>query len=119
MGMGLTFITTKITNPKDITKNFSRKFLVDSGLVFSVVDTKILNKLKVKPTQTRKITLVNGETMRKKISELVFEFMGERATSPVIFGNEGIFTLGSVTLETFGFIVDPINRRLRRLPMLL
>ncbi|MEA3356977.1 MAG: hypothetical protein U9Q67_00895 [Patescibacteria group bacterium] len=117
--MGLTFITTKIINPQKPAKTFSRKFLVDSGIRYSVVDQKILKKIGVKSTKTLQFTLPNGETMNKKVGELIFQMKKDRATSPVIFGNDGIFTLGSVTLETFGFIVDPINRQLRRLPMLI
>jgi clan AA aspartic protease len=117
--MALTFITIKLISPKDPKKTFSRKFLVDSGAVYSVVDTDILEDLGIKGTRTRKFTLANGQTIEKSVGEVIFEYRGEKITSPVVFGNKGIFLLGAVTLETFGLILDPINRKLRQLPMLI
>jgi hypothetical protein len=39
---------------------------------------------------------------------------------PVIFGEKGDSTLlGTVSLETLGFILDPIKRVLRSLPIVL
>jgi len=117
--MGLTFITTKVLNPQKPKKSFSRKFLVDSGAVYSVVDKAVLKKLGIKPTMTREFILANGQTIEKKVGEATFGINNERATSPVVFGDEGIFLLGAVTLETFGYVLDPINRKLRGLPMLI
>lgn len=117
--MALTFITIKILNPVDTKKSFSRKFLVDSGAVYSVVDLDILKKLELVGTRTMEFELANGQTIKKKVGEASFEYKGQRVTSPVVFGDKGVFLLGAVTLETFGLILDPINRKLRGLPMLI
>ena len=117
--MALTFITTKVSNPTKPKKLYKRKFLVDSGAVYSVVDTKILKKIGIVSTRTMEFTLANGQTIERKVGEASFECKGEKATSPVVFGDDGVFLLGAVTLETFGLILDPINRKLRRLPMLI
>lgn len=117
--MALTFITIKILNPVDTKKSFSRKFLVDSGAVYSVVDSDILKKLELVGTRTMEFELANGQTIKKKVGEASFEYKGQRVTSPVVFGDKGVFLLGAVTLETFGLILDPINRKLRGLPMLI
>ena len=48
--------------------------------------------------------------------------MGERRkkrAAPVIFGDEGVYLLGATTLEALGLILDPINRVLKALPMVL
>ncbi|MBN2101217.1 Retroviral aspartyl protease [Candidatus Dojkabacteria bacterium] len=112
-------MTTKILNPREPKKGFSRKFLVDSGAVYSVVDKKILEGLKIKPSYKREFILANGQTIKKEVGEAMFEIDKERATSPVVFGDEGVFLLGAVTLETFGYVLDPVNRKLRGLPMLI
>ncbi len=117
--MALTFVTIKISNPLDNTKNFSRKFLVDSGAVYSVVDAGILKQLGVEPKRQKEFILANGQEIKKFVGEVSFEYKGEKATSPVVFGDKGIFLLGAVTLETFGFILDPVNRKLKGLPMLI
>jgi hypothetical protein len=45
---------------------------------------------------------------------------GDRAASFVIFGEEGDATLlGTVSIEALGFMLDPIRRELRPLPMVL
>lgn len=117
--MALTFITTKILNPQDTQKSYSRKFLVDSGAVYSVVDSKVLKKLGIKPKHKREFILANGQTLEKEVGEAMFQINKERATSPVVFGDEGVYLLGAVTLETFGYVLDPVNRKLRGLPMLI
>jgi len=117
--VALTFITIKIINPLDTKKTFSRKFLVDSGAVYSVVDEEVLKKLGVVSTRTMEFELANGQTIKRKVGEVTFGYKGLKATSPVVFGDKGVFLLGAVTLETFGLILDPINRKLRGLPMLI
>ncbi|MDR7428418.1 MAG: hypothetical protein QN152_11975 [Armatimonadota bacterium] len=50
----------------------------------------------------------------------VFILDGQRGASPVIFGERGDSTLlGTVSLEALGFVLDPIRRELRALPMVL
>lgn len=117
--MALTFITIKISNPSDSKKIFSRKFLVDSGAIYSVVDEEVLKKLEIPSTRKMEFTLANGQSIKKDVGEATFEFKGQKVTSPVIFGDKGVFLLGAVTLETFGLILDPIGRKLRGMPMLI
>jgi clan AA aspartic protease len=117
--MALTFITVKLINPLAQKKTFRRKFLVDSGAVYSVVDKAVLKDLGIKKTRTLEFILSNGQTIKRSVGEVTFDIKGERATSPVVFGDTEIFLLGAVTLETFGYILDPISRKLRSLPMLI
>ncbi|MBN1618299.1 aspartyl protease family protein [Candidatus Dojkabacteria bacterium] len=117
--MGLTYITVKLVNPKNTQAKFKRKFLVDSGATYSVVDANVLKTLKVESIRTQKFILANGEEIKKDIGEITFIYKGDKATSPVVFGDDNIFLLGAVTLESFGFIVDPLNRKLKKLPMLI
>ncbi|MBI2268613.1 MAG: hypothetical protein HYU80_04235 [Candidatus Blackburnbacteria bacterium] len=54
------------------------------------------------------------------MKRVVFILDGKRGASPVVFGKKGDGTLlGAVTLESLGFVLDPIRRRLLHLPMLL
>jgi clan AA aspartic protease len=117
--MSLTYITTKIFNPKDTSKSFKRRFLVDSGAVYSVVDAEVLEDLQIEPKFHREFVLANGQAIKKKVGEATFQINNDRATSPVVFGDKDVFLLGAVTLETFGYILDPINRELKGLPMLI
>jgi hypothetical protein len=51
---------------------------------------------------------------------VIFKMNGQQGASPVIFGEKGdSMLLGTVSLEALGFILDPIRRELRPLPMVL
>ena len=50
----------------------------------------------------------------------MFALKDAEGASPVIFGEEGdSCLLGMVSLEALGYILDPIRRELRPLPMVL
>jgi clan AA aspartic protease len=118
--MGVTTLIVKIKNPANSHKTVQHKFLVDSGAIYSVVPAKILEKLGVKKTFKQKFQLANGEIVEWDGGNVLFEYKGEERAAPVIFGEkEDIFLLGVTTLEAFGFILDPITRELKSIPMLL
>ncbi len=118
--MGLTFIEASIANPHRRRKSIRVKFLVDSGAAYSVVPASILRGLGVKPRGTRRFILADGTEVSRRMGEVLFRFNGHEGTSPVIFGQKDDSTLlGSVSLEVLGFILDPLKRELRPLPMML
>ena len=118
--MGLVYIQVGISNPAPPKKIAKAKFLVDSGALYSVVSEKVLSRLGIKPESKMASTLANGETVERKIGNALFQYQGKRRASPVIFGKSGDSTLlGTVTLEALGFILDPLRRELRPLPMIL
>lgn len=117
--MSLTYLTAKVANPAKPKKFFKRKFLVDSGAVYSVIDKESLDKLGIKPHSKRKFILANGEEIEKEIGDAFFVFQNQKASAPVIFGDKGIFLLGATTLENLGLILNPIDRELRPLPMVI
>ena len=117
--MSVTYLDVVVKNPQRTNKTATGHFLVDSGAVYSVMPTSVLKKLGVKATDTQKFSLANGDVIEKKVGNALFEFSGKVRGSPVVFGEEGIYLLGAVTLESVGVILDPINRELRPLPMVL
>ena len=84
-----------------------------------MIPDQVLKKLDIKPTDSQKFTLANGEVIEKKVGNALFEYRRKMRSSPVVFGEKDIFLLGAVTLESLGVILDPINRELRPLPVLL
>lgn len=118
--MGLTHIKATIANPARPRKTATLTFLVDSGAVYSVVPGQILRRLGIKPHTTRTFALADGSEITRRVGDAIFLLNGERGASPVIFGEKGdSILLGTVSLESLGFILDPIKRELRRLPMVL
>jgi predicted aspartyl protease len=118
--MGLTYIRATIANPARPRKSARLKFLVDSGALYSVAPASVLRRLGIKPLKTRSFILADGTEIKRALGEALFRMNHEVGTSPVIFGEKGdSVLLGSVSLEALGFILDPLKRELRPLPMLL
>lgn len=117
--MGITFVEVRVTNPAKPKKSASHEFLVDSGAIFSVMPAKALKALGIKPTSSEEFMLANGEKIKKQVGNALFEFQGKVRAAPIIFGDEGVYLLGATTLEALGMILDPINRQLKPLPMVL
>jgi clan AA aspartic protease len=117
--MSLTYLTVKLSNPVKPQKIFKRKFLVDSGAVYSVVPEKILKDLKIKPIDKQEFILANGESVVKDIGEVKIDILNKQRIVPVVFGNEDVFLLGATTLENFGMMLDPLKREIKPLPMVI
>lgn len=117
--MGVTYLTIKIVNPQEESKTFERKILVDSGAIFSVIPASDLKNLGVKPDTKQKFVLANGIEIEKEVGEVKFIYKEWGRTAPVVFGDEGVYLLGATTLEAMGLILDPVNRTLEKLPMIL
>jgi len=94
--------------------------LVDSGAVYSVVQTRVLQRLGIRPVGSQEYRLANGEKIVRQKGGAAFRF-GERiGVADVIFGEEGdMDLLGATTLESLGLSLDPLRRELKPLPMLL
>lgn len=117
--MGITFIKVTVSNPAKPKKSATHDFLVDSGAIYSVLPAKALKALGIKPSSSEEFILANGEKIEKQVGNAFFEFQGKVRAAPVIFGDEGVYLLGATTLEALGMILDPINRKLKPLPMVL
>lgn len=117
--MGITYLPIKITNPQNGGKTMQRKMLVDSGSVYSILPSKDLYKLGIKPDSRQKFILGNGKEMEKDVGEARFMWKGVKRTAPVVFGDEKVYVLGVTTLEVMGVILNPIDRKLEKLLMTL
>ncbi len=118
--MGLTHVKAIVANPANPRKTAKLTFLVDSGAIYSVVPGETLRRLGIKAHSSRTFTLADGTEIKRRMGDAIFLIDSERGASPVIFGERGDSTLlGTVSLESLGFILDPIKRILRPLPMVL
>jgi clan AA aspartic protease len=118
--MGLTHVAARIANPAHPRRAVRVRFLVDSGAVYSLVPASILRKLGIRPHSSRTFVLADGSEITRPIGDAIFMLDGQRAASPVIFGEEDdAALLGTVSLESLGLMLDPMKRVLRPLPMVL
>ena len=114
--MGVTYIPARLRRPDGRGPARNVRFLVDSGAIYSVLPEEIWRALRLKAEREVEFTLADGTPIERGVSECRFEIRGEAATSPVVLGqeNDGAL-LGAVTLETLGFMLNPLTREI--LPM--
>ena len=118
--MGLTYIQASIANPAKPRRRARLRFLVDSGVMYSVVPAPVLRRLGIKPGKTKTFILADGTEVKRRLGQAVFRMNGEEGASPVIFGEKGDSTLlGSISLEVLGLMLDPFKREVRPLPLIL
>jgi clan AA aspartic protease len=118
--MGLTFLEVEVGNPANPEVTEKVEFLIDSGAIYSVVPTPILDRLGIKPIAEQEFILANGAKIVRKKGVALFRY-GERiGGADVIFGeDEDSILLGVFTLEALGLVLDPLRRELKPLPMVL
>jgi len=118
--MGLTVLEIEVGNPADPEVTERVEFLIDSGAIYSVVPTPVLQKLGIKPLAEEEFRLANGTKVVREKGIALFRY-GERVGgADVIFGEEGDYQLlGALTLGALGLALDPLKRELKPLPRLL
>lgn len=118
--MGLTVLEIEVGNPAKPEVTETIEFLIDSGAVYSIVPTPVLEKLGIKPIAEQQFRLADGSKIVRKKGIALFKYHNEVGGADVIFGEEGDSKLlGAFTLEALGLALDPFKRELKPLPMIL
>jgi clan AA aspartic protease len=116
--MGL--ITIRMEVRRDGGPSNEVEFLVDSGATLSVLPWKVWRALGLRPKRAMRFALADGRTIRRRISECRFCYRGIDAVSPVVLGQrKDAALLGTLTLESLGLVLNPFERRLQPMRMLL
>jgi clan AA aspartic protease len=118
--MGLTVLEVEVGNPSNPQVTEKLEFLVDSGAIYSVVPTPILERLGIKPLSDQEFRLADGTKNVRKKGIALFKYKDKIGGAGVIFGEDGdSVLLGAFTLEALGLVLDPLRRELKPLPMIL
>lgn len=118
--MGLTVLEIAVGNPANPEVTRPVEFLIDSGAIYSVVPTPILEGLGIKPLAEQTFRLADGSKIVRKKGVAMFKYQDQVGGADVIFGEEGDSNLlGAFTLEALGLALDPLKRELKPLPMIL
>ncbi len=118
--MGLTILNVEVGNPSNPSSTRKLDFLIDSGAIYSVVPSSILEEFGLRPLSEQEFRLADGSKIRRRKGWALFKYGDRIGVADVIFGDEGDVTLlGALTLEALGLALDPIRRELRELPMIL
>lgn len=115
--MGATHVTVTIRNPADPDRFWEGLFLVDTGATDSLVPGPQLEAIGLEPKGRRVYELADGNEIAMDVTVGEIEFMGETVGGTILFGAADTEPLlGLTALESVGIEVDPVNRRLKRLP---
>jgi len=116
--MELTHIEGTVTGPKG--KQATLKFLVDSGATYTLLPEKVWRAIGLKPIDSVKCVLADGTEVERRVSECEITLPQGRRHTPVMLGEKGDEALlGIVTLEILGLILNPFNRTLQPMRMML
>lgn len=118
--MGITVLEIEVGNPARPDAMERLEFLIDSGAVYSVVPTQVLERLGIRPLAKESFRLANGQKITRSKGVAIFRYKERIGGADVVFGEEGDATLlGALTLQSLGLSLDPLKRELRELPMLM
>jgi clan AA aspartic protease len=116
--MGIVYIEGTVTGPKG--KKATVRFLVDSGATYTLLPRGDWKKIGLEPKRSLTFTLADGTAVERKISECRISLPQGEAHTPVILGEANDEPLlGVVTLEILGLVLNPFNRTLQPMRMLL
>jgi clan AA aspartic protease len=93
--------------------------LADTGAIYTVLPRSLLEELGVKPIGKRRFRLADGRVVEREIGLIGIEIGGQAVHTITVFGDEGIYLLGVVTLKELGLQVDPVSGELKPLELLL
>ena len=109
--MGMFTVPVEISNPWGGVAA-SIEPVVDTGAGFSVMPASLLESLGLEPVEQDEFMLANGEIRVCLVGDARFKINGRVRTTPVVFGDDGVFLLGAVTLQSFGLVADTNEHRL-------
>ena len=116
--MGITYVQGQVKGPSE--KQKTVKFLIDSGVTYSLLPKKVWKTVGLKPKRKMAFILADGTTVDRAVSETYIVLPQGQAHTPVILGEEGDQALlGVVTLEILGLVFNPFDRTLNPMRMLL
>jgi predicted aspartyl protease len=114
--MGLTHITTRVSNLAKIGEPYESEFLVDTGAIDCLAPADALHQAGILIEGKDVYELANGELVEYHYGYGRIAFMGDEAVSRIIFGPPECEPLiGVVTLESMGIGVDPVSKTLKRM----
>lgn len=116
--MGVTYLEGRVEGPTG--KPERVRFLVDSGATYSLLPRTVWKAIGLKPRRKVSFTLADGTTVARSVSEAVIELPQGKGHTPVILGEAGDEALlGVVTLEILGLVLNPFDRTLHPMRMML
>jgi predicted aspartyl protease len=91
--LGLTVLEVDVGNPGNPEVTRTIEFLIDSGAIYSVVPTPILEGLGIKPLAQQDVRFADGTKIVRNKGTAIFKYGGRVGGADVIFGEDEDHTL--------------------------
>lgn len=106
-------VKARVWNVFEKSKSAEVELTVDSGSTYTVLPSSLLEKMNVEPIRKAKLRLADNRVVEKELGEVGIEIEGYYLSStPVIFGDENVYLLGSVTMEGLSLAPDVVKKKL-------
>ena len=111
--MGQFSVRVGIAHPTHVERTADVELLVDTGATLSWVPQEILAPLDAPRLGRRSFLLADGRQLERETAGVMMRLDGTQALLTVVVAEPGDgHLLGATALETLGYAVDPIRRRL-------
>jgi clan AA aspartic protease len=111
--MGQFSVRVALAHPADPSRVAEVELLVDTGATLTWVPQEILNRLSVPRLRARSFLVADGRSVERQTAAAVVRLNGSEANVTVVVAEPGDGRLlGATALESLGFSVDPIGRKL-------
>ena len=113
-------VKATVINPGNPSIKADVELLADTGAVFTLISKNRLAELGVKPVEKMTFTGINGESLIRDVGAAYLQVEDRKWLTSIIFGEEkDTEVLGVTTLEQLGLQVDPIDMKIKPLPLYL
>lgn len=111
--MGQFSVQVTIAHPTVSARSAEVELVVDTGATLSWVPRGIIEQLGIPRLNRRAFLLAGGSLVERETAGAMVRLNNTAAIVTLVMAEPGDgHLLGATTLETLGFAVDPINRRL-------
>lgn len=116
--MGIIYIEGTVNGPTG--KSANVRFLVDSGSQYTVLPHEVWQSIELTPQETQTFSLADGTLIERRMSECYIVLPQGQRHTPVVLGEPGDQALlGLVTLEILALVLNPFNRTLQPMRLLM
>ncbi len=111
--MGQFSVRASVAHPADPSRAVEIELLVDTGATLTWISREVLDQLAAPRLRRRSFLVADGRTVERETAGALIQLNGSEANVTVVVAERGDgHLLGATALESLGFAVDPIARRL-------
>ncbi len=111
--MGQFLVRVSIGNPLEPSRQADVELFVGTGATLTCVPHQIIEQLGVPRLRRRSFLVADGRTVERETAGAVLRLDGNEANVTLVVAELGDgHRLGATALESLGFAVDPMTRRL-------